>query len=132
MKRLIPLMLVLFAGNSVAAWVECVSQAGGFYNEKLEKVLDGWPAIDVVFQLDGDRLEHLDIQNWNMVCDDAGNEASSIEITASKVRVFCVTDQERNWTLTVNRITGEYDIWQNRNGFSDWAKGTCDVSRQKF
>ena len=132
MKKLIPLMFFLVAGNSAAAWVECLAQTGGFYNEKKEKIADGWPGIDVVFQLSGDRLEHLDINNWNMVCDDLTHEDSVIEVTASTVKVFCVTDQERNWTLTVNRITGDYHIWQNRNGFSDWSTGTCDVSRQKF
>ena len=131
MKKIIPLIFLLFSGNSAAAWVECVAQTGGFYNEKNERV-DGWPGIDVVFQLDGDRLEHLDIMNWDMVCDDLTHEDSVIEVTASAVKVFCATDQERNWLLTVNRITGDYQVWQNRNGFSDWSKGTCDVSRKKF
>jgi hypothetical protein len=132
MKKIIPLIFLLFAGNSAAAWVECLAQTGAIYNEKRERVGPAWPGIDVIFQLDGDRLEDLTMNGWTMVCDDLMHEASSIEITATNVKVFCVKDQERDWTLTVNRINGDYEVWQNRNGFSDWSKGTCDVSRQKF
>ena len=78
--------------------------------------------------LEGDSVLFLRFHGWNMVCQDV----TKIDVSRGEISIECEVEETNGWSLSINRVTGRFDITQNRLLIVDVASGTCRAIEKKF